>query len=331
MTADSRFKSQFAKHMEAYVEDYRLRGLKTNSIMQVLGILDDFIIAEGYDKDYIDKDIFDRWEDSFSDCVYGTRQGRRSLVRGFLMYMNQLGRACYMPRTLHYKESDHIPYIYSEEEVKRLFKETDAWRDEVFRSNYVVIALPAIMRLLYSTGARIGETLAIRNRDVDFNRHVIYLAFTKNRCERLIPMNESLESVIRQYIHYRNMLPIPDPTDPDKPLFVNCRGRKVCMNSVQTRFRNIAYKAGIPSEARIHDLRHTACVHAMAKLVRNGYDIYCCLPMLSVYMGHKNPHATEYYLRLTKEQYPNLIELDNKATSAIKGIISRSIIIQDEE
>ena len=87
MTADSRFKSQFAKHMEAYVEDYRLRGLKTNSIMQVLGILDDFIIAEGYDKDYIDKDIFDRWEDSFSDCVYGTRQGRRSLVRGFLMYL----------------------------------------------------------------------------------------------------------------------------------------------------------------------------------------------------------------------------------------------------
>ena len=122
MTADSRFKSQFAKHMEAYVEDYRLRGLKTNSIMQVLGILDDFIIAEGYDKDYIDKDIFDRWEDSFSDCVYGTRQGRRSLVRGFLMYMNQLGRACYMPRTLHYKESGHIPYIYSEKESSHLSK-----------------------------------------------------------------------------------------------------------------------------------------------------------------------------------------------------------------
>jgi len=39
-----------------------------------------------------------------------------------------------------------------------------------------------------------------------------------------------------------------------------------------------------------------------------GMDIYCSLPILSTYLGHQSLEATNQYVRLTAEQYPNLIK-----------------------
>lgn len=36
-------------------------------------------------------------------------------------------------------------------------------------------------------------------------------------------------------------------------------------------------------------------------------DIYCSLPILSTYLGHQSLEATNKYVRLTKEMYPDLV------------------------
>ena len=41
-------------------------------------------------------------------------------------------------------------------------------------------------------------------------------------------------------------------------------------------------------------------VKALEKMQEEGQDIYCTLPILSVYMGHKDVKSTEYYLKYTK-------------------------------
>ena len=79
---------------------------------------------------------------------------------------------------------------------------------------------------------------------------------------------------------------------------------------------------------RVHDLRHTACVHALVKMVRAGKDPYCCLPILSVFMGHHDTESTEYYLRLTQEAYPDIIKMDKAYTSSISDIIERALKIE---
>ena len=43
-----------------------------------------------------------------------------------------------------------------------------------------------------------------------------------------------------------------------------------------------------------------------------GLDIYVCLPILSTYLGHKNTDATNWYVRLTAEVFPSVIEKVNK-------------------
>jgi len=42
------------------------------------------------------------------------------------------------------------------------------------------------------------------------------------------------------------------------------------------------------------------------KMTKSGYDLYYTLPILSTYMGHKSIGATEQYVRLTEEMYPEL-------------------------
>jgi integrase/recombinase XerD len=54
-------------------------------------------------------------------------------------------------------------------------------------------------------------------------------------------------------------------------------------------------------------LRHTFAVHSLAKMAEEGMDLYCSLPILSTYLGHQSLRATNNYVRLTSEMYPELI------------------------
>ena len=47
---------------------------------------------------------------------------------------------------------------------------------------------------------------------------------------------------------------------------------------------------------RIHDLRHTFAVHALARWYRTGADVHAKLPLLATYMGHVSIVSTAYYL-----------------------------------
>jgi len=56
-------------------------------------------------------------------------------------------------------------------------------------------------------------------------------------------------------------------------------------------------------------LRHTFAVHCLEKWSRNGTPLSSALPRLSAYLGHNKLDATERYLRMTAELYPEISEL----------------------
>jgi hypothetical protein len=49
-------------------------------------------------------------------------------------------------------------------------------------------------------------------------------------------------------------------------------------------------------------------VYAFKQLSDSGMDMYVALPILSTYLGHKTIYATEKYVRLTIELFPQLEE-----------------------
>jgi hypothetical protein len=48
--------------------------------------------------------------------------------------------------------------------------------------------------------------------------------------------------------------------------------------------------------------------NSLNKMISNGWDVYAALPLLSACIGHKSLKATEGYVRLTREYYPELLK-----------------------
>lgn len=336
MNSEPVFKSVLTPFFQSYMDDFEARGKSNVRLRYVLRSIDKYLCSVSYIHDYITQTAYDGWAASMEGLDMKTIYENKKTAIAFCRYMCELGHDSYIAPMPKWRQPDYIPYIYSEDELTSIFKATDNWRDHQNGKSSTALIMPAFVRLLYSTGMRAGEALDIRNRDVDFNRHVICLCYTKNREDRLAPINPSLEMVLKQYIRYRNQLPIDGIDRPDGYLFVNLRGERCLHSAVLRRYRLMLKSAGVPFSPsenipRLHDLRHTACVHSLVRMVRNGYDPYVCLPMLCKFMGHHNVDATEYYLRLTKDMYPDLIKMDATVTSMVKDVISRALIIKDNE
>jgi integrase len=94
-------------------------------------------------------------------------------------------------------------------------------------------------------------------------------------------------------------------------------GGKYNRQSVRKPILEIYCKAGIPllknnRYPRVHDLRHSHAVHAMEKMLADGYDLYCSLPILSTYLGHKGLKDVESYLRLTDSKFAEILESEKE-------------------
>ena len=69
----------------------------------------------------------------------------------------------------------------------------------------------------------------------------------------------------------------------------------------------------------MHDLRHTFAVHSLRKMINEGMDIYCTLPFLASFLGHKNIYSTEKYLRLVEEDFSKVVNTD---TDIFGGVLN---------
>ena len=67
---------------------------------------------------------------------------------------------------------------------------------------------------------------------------------------------------------------------------------------------DISHTIGGP---RLHDFRHGLAVNCLKKWVMAGNDLTIMLPYLAAYMGHSDFRATQYYLRLTSDLYPDIL------------------------
>lgn len=330
------FKSILASELDAFVYEYRMKGNRGKTIMEHLRHLDWFLSKIEHKSKELPIEVYENWLESMVAVSDATKYNRASVVRRFIIYLNELGYRSRVPLLPRCNKNDYTPYIYSHEEIANIFKACDNYRDNYVTYDSRSFAFPVIIRLLYSTGMRIGEALSIKNKDVNFDSHTIKLNVTKNSHERICPINQSLENVLRQYLDYRGRLNCENINSPEGYFFVGINGHPTSNRSVHYRFYKIMKSLGIQDSInggipRIHDLRHTACVHAMKKLVDNGKDLYCHVGVLSAFLGHARTIDTEHYIRLTREMYPELIKQDAAATEAIHSVIKRSLIIKEDE
>jgi len=306
----SRFWSVYAPYIGQFIELKRNLGFKYNTEATILSIFDRFVTASGETRVGLTREFSEKWCERRNNESVSYRFHRCICVNQLSDFLSKLGMQSYiapLPRV----QSSFVPYIYSSEEIASLFNASDGLRVQRRMMNTMLFIMPALLRLLYSTGLRISKALSIRNKDIDLTECCMIIQDSKNGKQRMLPFSESLAEVLREYVYYRNRLPL-SLTENDY-FFLSLDGSNCSTDIVHKWFRILLKRAQIPYTGhnhgpRVHDLRHTFAVHSLAKMAEQGIDLYCKLPVLSVFLGHQSLNSTNAYVRLTSEMYPGLLK-----------------------
>lgn len=193
-----------------------------------------------------------------------------------------------------------VPYIYSEEEIKRLLAAA-ASRE---RCNLSTLTCRTLLLLLYGTGLRIGESLALDLADVDLESALLCIRETKFYKTRIVPIGADLTRVLRDYLLERSKgAPIPA----DGPFLLTRQGKRLSRAGAEEAFKQLRRQAkvsridGSRHQPRLHDMRHTYAVTRLVRWYRDGADVQRLLPQLATYLGHVHISGTQRYLTMTPE------------------------------
>lgn len=309
--AEVKFTSVLAPYMEQVVNAMRTAGKKCEQIIYNFKELDAFAIQSVLKETFITESWINEWKKSLLNDSGTTIYLKYVSLIKLLRHMSRRGQPCYIPKMPRQPQSNFTPYVFSDDEMTSIFNIVDNLRGYNEAARNSIISLPALIRLLYSSGLRISEALSIKNRDVNLDERTILLKMTKNGSERIIALSDSMEKILKEYIQHRNLLPIKGVENAEAPLFVKLNGTPLKRYTVLCAFHRILMKSGIRYGGRdkgpnLHSLRHTYATHSLLKMWREGVDLYTALPFLSTSLGHKSLSSTEEYLHLLKMYYPEI-------------------------
>lgn len=297
------FSGQFAAHLNAFVAYKQALGYKYYTVAETLILFDAFSIANGASGDFLSKELVDKWIEKRPTGKPQTQIGRITAIRGFGGYLDSIGVPTYTPPMgTGARVQRYIPYIFTHSEIQGLFATADNQRIIRQYPQSHMIA-PAIISLLYGTGIRVSEALALQKSDVNFDTGVIKVIDSKFGKDRLIPLSSSLAEYLAGYAQKAN---------PTNAFFPSRKGGKLSTNGMYAMFRRILWESRIShggrgSSPRLHDLRYTFSAHSIAQMVKQGVDLYVALPIWAAYLGHEKLSATNQYVRLTAEAFPEII------------------------
>ncbi|WP_157155896.1 MULTISPECIES: site-specific tyrosine recombinase XerD [unclassified Diaminobutyricimonas] len=148
----------------------------------------------------------------------------------------------------------------------------------------------ALLELLYATGARISEAVALNVDDVA-DGDVVRL-FGKGSKQRLVPVGSYARAAIDAYlVRARPVLSVRGTATP--ALFLGVRGQRVSRQNAWLIIRAAAEKAKLGIEISPHTFRHSFATH----LLEGGADVRVVQELL----GHSSVATTQIYTLVTAD------------------------------
>jgi integrase len=316
------FSSVFVPHINQFMGAKETMGFGLTKFRIVFKEFDLFFIAKMVAESIITKQLIAEWRATRVNDSNRTLYDKYSIISQFAKYMNHIGYPCYIPRLPKRNFEDFIPYVFTDKQIRDIFQASESMIMSQRNMGSKLFAMPALLRILYGAGLRVSEAISLRNNNIDFERSRMIIKKTNNQQQRLIPINTSMENVLRQYQEVRNRLPLQNTNAPESFFFISPSGHPLNNGNVYFWFKKILKECGIPHVGknrgpRVHDLRYTCAVHSLREQVKVRADIYCVLPILSVFLGHRTLVGTERYVRLTQEIFPNIIKMEQSVSSFV--------------
>jgi len=293
--------SCLATQIQSFIDLRRLSGTDYESQARLLGYFDRFLTEQKVSESRITRQITDQYQRSLSHLAPGTQSHRFCVVRQLCEYLACTDPLSYVPEPnrIISSQAAHQAYIYELGEIETLLAASSSLRPSGSLRPHTYRTL---LGLLFTTGIRIGEAIALNLGAFDSNEQLLFIACGKYRKARWIPLSASTCKALAQYVDDRLRF---QPQSSTFPLFLNQRRKRLCHPTVNATFHKLLRQCRIPRNQgavpRIHDLRHSFAVHRLLAWYRDGQDINARLPALATYMGHVNVASTQVYLRPTAE------------------------------
>jgi len=207
---------------------------------------------------------------------------RVAAVRGWLRHLVREGRLRRDPAE-HVegpRPGRRLPRTLSREAAAALVESPDVSTPRGVRDR-------AVLELLYATGMRASECVALRLEDVDLRAG--YVRCTgKGRAQRLVPLGAVAAAWIARYL--REVRPRLARRRDAGRLFLNPAGGPLSRQTIWNIVRRAARRAGIERRVSPHVLRHSFASH----LLEGGADLRAVQAML----GHADIATTQIYTHL---------------------------------
>jgi integrase/recombinase XerD len=189
-----------------------------------------------------------------------------------------------------------LPRYLSEEEVERLLAAAHR------RGGGKGKRLAALMELLYATGLRVSELVALPLSAMSRDGRML-IVNGKGGKERMVPLSEPAMEAVAVYQRTReHFMPVGRRPDESSPWLFPSRSRAghLTRNRFGQLLKGLAVDAGVdPDKVSPHVLRHSFASHLLA----HGADLRSLQQML----GHADIATTQIYTHVLDERLKRLV------------------------
>ena len=218
-------------------------------------------------------------------------------IRSFLKYLNKRDIDVLSPDKIDLPKAESRSLKFLErEQIERLLNMPEISKREGLRDK-------AILEVLFSTGLRVSELVALNRDQINLERRE-FGVIGKGRRARVVFLSTSSVDWLKRYIDSRE--------DNARALFIRYSGKKpnpddkygeslrLTARSVQRLVEKYVKKARLPVKITPHGLRHSFATD----LLTGGADLRAIQEML----GHKNISTTQIYTHITNPQLRRIHE-----------------------
>jgi integrase/recombinase XerD len=254
-------------------------GLSRNTISSYRGDLQQLAV-------FLKKDLV-KVEEADLFAFLGSRKGRASSAARRVSTLKRFYRYCLRERRIKVdptlkldppKRVPRFPKSLSEADVEALLAAPDTRTPMGLRDR-------AMLELLYATGLRVSELVALKIFEVNLDAGVVR-AMGKGSKERLVPLGEEAAEWISKYVKSRN--------HKSDTLFLTNRGAGMTRQAFWYLIRRCGARAIPGKKLSPHVLRHAFATH----LINHGAD----LRVVQLLLGHADISTTQIYTHVARER-----------------------------
>lgn len=202
-------------------------------------------------------------------------------IKSFYLYLLRQGIVRLDPTELLKppKIDKRMPDTLTVDEVRRLLEQPSGKTPKEIRDK-------AMLELLYATGLRVSELIALKVQDV--NMSMRYIVCQDDNRGRILPFEENAYQALKLYLDKARDTFCYE----QEYFFTNCQGAPLTRQGFWKILKQYASQAGISKEITPHMIRHSFAYH----LVQNGADLKSVQELL----GHADISTTQVYMKNTR-------------------------------